>query len=102
MPLSSEQKRLHSDLNNIGLRAQASAAGLVQLCRELEQAGVLSGDALTRIKSAIADEIAFNAPRSYKVEDYRRYIGGRLDSIFAGNTKVGTADYLGNPPAAAG
>jgi hypothetical protein len=94
MAMTPEQKKLHFDLGNVGLRAQATAAGLVQLCRELHLAGLLQDDALARVKSAIADEIIMAAPRSAVTEGYRHYIGGRLDSIFAGNLKLGTADEL--------
>jgi ABC-type uncharacterized transport system YnjBCD ATPase subunit len=97
MTVTAEQKRLHFDLSNVGLRAQATASGLVQLCRELQQAGVLQDDALVRIKSAIADEIAFNAPRSIKGDDHRQHIGRRLDSIFAGTSKIGSADNIVAP-----
>jgi hypothetical protein len=102
MTMSPEQKKLHFDLGNIGLRAQATAAGLVQLCRELHQAGLLQEDALARIKSAIADEIILAAPRSAVTEGYRRYVCGRLDSIFAGNVKVGSADELAGTSKPAG
>lgn len=49
-----QQKKLHFELTNVGMRAQATAAGMVQLCRELHRAGILDNDALERIKSAIA------------------------------------------------
>jgi hypothetical protein len=97
MTITAEQKRLHFELSNVGLRAQATATGLVQLCIELQRVGVLQDDAVSRIKSAIADEIAFNAPRSVKGDEHRRHIGRRLDSLFSGNAKVGSADHLAVP-----
>lgn len=36
-----KQRRLHFDLVNVGLRAQATAAGFVRLCIELRDANVL-------------------------------------------------------------
>ena len=36
-----QQKKLHFELTNVGMRAQATAAGMVQLCRELHRAGIL-------------------------------------------------------------
>ena len=46
-----QQKKLHFELTNVGMRAQATAAGMVQLCRELHRAGILDNDALERIKA---------------------------------------------------
>lgn len=93
VPLN-EQKKLHFALTNVGLRAQATAAGLVQLCKELHDAKVLSDDAMERIKGAIANEISVSAPRSISCEQYRRDIRDRLDMIFEGDEKIGPADGL--------
>lgn len=93
-----QQKKLHFELTNVGMRAQATAAGLVQLCRELQRAGVLDGDAVDRIKSAIADDIDIGAPRSVSCAEYRRDIKLRLDRLFTGEEKVGSADALAFPP----
>src|SRR5579871_5717523 len=98
MPVTQEQKRLHFDLTNVGLRAQATAAGFVQLCQELQHAGVLQEDALARIKSAIADEITLCGPRNAKTDDYRQSICRRLDMIFAGRSHVGSAYELAPAP----
>lgn len=35
MVKDAQQRKLHFDLTNVGLRAQATATGLVRLCREL-------------------------------------------------------------------
>lgn len=48
----------HRTLDFIGLRAHATAVGLIQLCEELLNAGVLSADGLDRIKDAICSELA--------------------------------------------
>ncbi|HUD30104.1 MAG TPA: hypothetical protein VMQ93_14625 [Novosphingobium sp.] len=85
---------MHDDLRNVGLRAQATAAGLVQLCKELNAAGVLDEGAVQRVKHAIADEIALTAPRPIPRADFRRDVCERLDALFAGDEKVGPADRL--------
>jgi hypothetical protein len=94
MATDAEQRKLHFDLTNVGLRAQATAAGLVQLCRELQCAGVIDEAALTRIKRAIADDIVITAPRSVKKEQFRGEICTRLDAIFSGETKLGRVEDM--------
>lgn len=94
MTVGMEQKRLHLDLKNVGLRAQATAAGLVQLCKELEAAGVLSDKAVDRVKEAIADEIALTAPRPMLRADFRKDVCERLNRIFSGAEKLGPAEDI--------
>lgn len=94
MTTYSEQKQLHFDLSYVGLRAQATAIGLVQLCRELQRAGTLDQPAMDRIKGAIADEVALSAPRSADANIYRAELLARLDRLFAGDHPVGPADSL--------
>jgi hypothetical protein len=89
-----KQKKLHFDLSNVGLRAHATAAGLLQLCMELRRAGVLDDDAVERIKGAIACDIEVSAPRSVATPQFRKDIKARLDRLFAGEEKVGCADAL--------
>lgn len=89
-----KHKRLHFDLTTVGLRAQATAVGLVQLCHELRRANVLDEPAIARIKDAIADEVSVTAPRALKSVEYRREIRTRLDRIFAGEEDVGSAEAL--------
>lgn len=88
------QKRLHNDVTNVGLRAQVTAVGLIQLCIELRQANVLTEDALTRIKGAIADELAVGPYRRTASRDQRAEIDDRLNRLFAGEQKLGSADDL--------
>ncbi|WP_022686389.1 hypothetical protein [Sphingomonas phyllosphaerae] len=88
-----KQKRLHFDVVNVGLRAQATAVGLVRLCVELRDAGVLHETALTRIKDAIADEVSVAGPRR-NAQEYRLEVRERLDQLFAGEKKVGSAEAL--------
>ncbi|HWK35103.1 hypothetical protein [Sphingomonas sp.] len=89
-----KQRKLHFDLTNVGLRAQATAVGLVQLCIELQRANVLDGQAVERIKNAIADEVSLAAPRSIASTKYRSEIKTRLDQLFAGEHEVGSAEAL--------
>jgi hypothetical protein len=89
-----KQKRLHFDLMNVGLRAQATAVGLVQLCIELRAQGVLNDSALERIKSAIADDVSISAPRGSTSQQYREDIKSRLDRLFTGSEEVGSAEAL--------
>jgi hypothetical protein len=88
------EKKLHFDMSNVGLRAHATAAGLLQLCQELRRAGVLEEPAIDRIKNAIACDIEVSAPRSVATIAFRRDIKARLDRLFAGEEKLGTADAL--------
>ncbi|WP_232492776.1 hypothetical protein [Novosphingobium kaempferiae] len=94
MTATTESARMHDDLKNIGLRAQATAAGLVQLCKELNAVGVLDQAAVDRVKHAIADEIALTAPRPIPRASFRREVCERLDALFAGDEKVGSAERL--------
>ncbi|MEK7342977.1 MAG: hypothetical protein AABZ73_04040 [Pseudomonadota bacterium] len=89
-----KQKRLHFDLTNVGLRAHATSAGLVQLCLELRRSGVLDDAALERIKGSIACDIEVSAPRSVATPAFRRDVRARIDRIFAGEEKIGHDDLL--------
>jgi hypothetical protein len=83
-----EERRLHEAISFLGLRAQATAVGLLQLSAELVRAGVLPEEALGRIKEAIAKDIALSRPRSAPKEDYERSIRERLDRLFAGKESL--------------
>lgn len=89
-----KQKKLHWELTNVGLRAQATAVGLIQLCVELRRANVLDEAAIERIKDAIADEVSVAAPRTTASKSFRQDIKGRLDMLFAGDHEVGSAEAL--------
>jgi hypothetical protein len=84
-----EEKRLHDTLGFVGLRAQATAVGLVQLSIELRRAGVLDEDAITRIKEAIAKDLLLSRPRHAERDAYENTLRGRLDRLFAGEERVG-------------
>lgn len=89
-----ERKRLHYDLTNVGLRAQATAAGLVQMCMELRNAKVLPEAAIERIKDAIFEEISVSVPRQVATVPYLHEVRSRLDRIFAGQLELGNAAGL--------
>ncbi|SCW91231.1 hypothetical protein SAMN02927924_03977 [Sphingobium faniae] len=92
--ISDKDKKRHFDLTNVGLRAQATATGLLQLCRELQRANILDEEAVERIKVAIAHEIEISAPRAIISQNYRQDIRNRLDQLFAGEGNIGSADAL--------
>jgi hypothetical protein len=91
-----QARELHRTLEFIGLRAQATTVGLIQLCSELVAAGVLENAAIERIKDAIFREIAVMNPRGYNRAEFERTLRKRLDSIFPhepvgeGRGRVGT------------
>lgn len=74
--------RLHECLDYIGLRAQATSVGLLQLCAELVNAGVLDDDALDRIKSAIQHDITVSKPRKHGQIEFETVLRKRLDAVF--------------------
>ena len=81
--------RLHEALDFVGLRAHATAVGLLQLTAELVRAGVLCDGAVERIKDAIVRDIMLTRPRSVSREEFERTIRPRLDALFAGEAAVG-------------
>ena len=78
----SEELRLHETVNFVGLRAQATAIGLLQLSAELVRAGVLDKAAVERIKDAIAKDISLSRPRSVSRDEYMGQVRQRLDGLF--------------------
>jgi hypothetical protein len=81
-----EVRKLHDEVGFVGLRAQATAVGFIQLCSELHGAGVLDLAALDRIKDAIARELAMSSRGVYAVELERSR--KRLDDLFAGRVEI--------------
>ncbi len=89
-----EGKKLHEEIGFVGLRAQATAVGLLQLTIELRRVGVLDQVAVERVKDAIADDLALSPPYRVTREQHRQTVKGRLDRLFAGNGTLSAA-----PPA---
>jgi hypothetical protein len=88
-----EVRKLHDEVGFVGLRAQATAVGFIQLCSELTRAGVLDQGALDRIKDAIARELAMSSRGTYAVELERSR--KRLDDLFAGNVEIRRTPPIG-------
>lgn len=89
-----EDKKLHDLIDLVGMRAQATTVGLVQLSIELRRAGVLEQAAVDRIKDAIAQEICLTRPKAIPHEHFRENLRTRLDRLFAGEEPVGEARPL--------
>lgn len=77
-----QARQLHDDLEFIGLRAQATSVGLVQLCAELVKAGVLGEDSIQRVKDAIHRDLCVSNPRIHHRGEFEDTLRKRLDAIF--------------------
>jgi hypothetical protein len=93
--------RLHECLDYIGLRAQATSVGLLQLCSELVAVGVLDDAAVQRIKGAIHRDITVSrSRRQYGQADFDALLRKRLDDLFPkpggpiGQAHVGTTEEM--------
>ncbi len=80
-----ETKRLHEEIGFVGLRAQATAVGLLQLSIELRRVGVLNDDAIERVKNAIADDLMLSRPSYMTRAEHEASVRQRLDRLFAGS-----------------
>ena len=78
---SKEARQLHDTVGYIGLRAQSTAIGLLQLTTELVRAGVLGDDAIQRIKDAILTDLFLSRPRSRARDEYETMLRKRLDAL---------------------
>src|SRR5690606_14538226 len=76
-----QARELHRTLEFIGLRAQATTVGLLQLSAELVQAGVLDQAAIERIKESIFRVIAVSPPDGYNRAEFEQTLRQRLDAI---------------------
>lgn len=106
-PSAIEQRKIlereRGALAFVGLRAQGTATGLIQLCAELRCAGVLGDDAIERIKQAIVDDLIVSSSSLRRSDEIERAMKRRLDDVFARRIAsgagrqevVGTADRLG-------
>ena len=81
-----DERRLHDAMDFIGMRALTTAAGMIQLCNELQHAGALGEDAVGRIKDAMAREIALCRRGGFEHEF--QVARERLDAIFAGQEEL--------------
>lgn len=88
--------RLHECLDFIGLRAQATSVGLLQLCAELVKAGVLDDPAVERIKSAIQKDITVSRRGAKHGHDaFETTLRKRLDSVFPSCEKAAIGGHVG-------
>ena len=76
-------KKLHDTVSFVGLRAQATAVGLVQLVAELRRADILSNEAVDRIKTAIAHDINVSRASTRNRTQFEAMVQRRLDILFA-------------------
>lgn len=88
-----DARKLHEAVGMVGLRAQATAVGLVQLSIELCRAGVISPEALGRVKEAILADIMLSRPVSVSRDEYERSIRRRIDGLFAGVEPMGPKPF---------
>lgn len=79
--MTSDHQRLHADVEAIGIRASGAAIGLFQLLKELLEAGVLTGDAVGRIKEAVISDLSATRPRSQTLADYQKRVRDRMDAL---------------------
>ena len=75
---------MHHSMKFLPMGSQSAAAGLIQLCAELHRSGLLTDDAMERIKSAIVDELTDRAPRSMTKNAFRSDTHDRLDKVLSG------------------
>ena len=95
---NTENRKLRESVDLLGLRAQVTAVGFVQLAVELKRAGVLDDDAIGRIKDAICGDIMLSKPTAVEREEYERSIRRRLDALFQGREPVGSTPVGLTPP----
>lgn len=93
-----DERRLHQTVSLVGLRAQATAIGLIQLTSELVRAGVLDEEAVARIKGAIARDLMLSPPASVKKSEFEAWVRCRLDTLFA--CEAPTIGQAPHPPGA--
>ena len=86
----------HETLDLIGLRAHATAVGLIQLCEELLNAGVLSTEGLDRIKDAICAELTVGKrERVSRQSNFDETLRSRIDAVFPVAPGLPARDALG-------
>ena len=77
-----EARELHRTLEYIGLRAQATTVGLIQLCAELVRVRLLDDEAVQRIKDAIHRELTVSQKNRRDPKEFQNMLRQRLDAIF--------------------
>jgi hypothetical protein len=87
--MGAEARELHRTLEFIGLRAQATTIGLIQVCTELVRVGVLEDDAIQRSKDSIHRELSVSHGRDRNQAEFEETLRHRLDPIFPKASAVG-------------
>jgi len=85
----SETRKLRETIDLLGLRAQATVAGMVQLSIELLRAGILDEAAIGRIKDSICGDLMLSCPKAADRAEYEKSLRRRLDALFTGRETVG-------------
>jgi hypothetical protein len=80
--MGENHQRIHQNMDFLGLREPALAAGLLQLTDELVQAGVIDEAAVERIKDSMARHLMLCHPRSAWRSDFESSIHHHLDVMF--------------------
>ena len=91
-----EARELHRTLEYIGLRAQATTVGLIQLCAELVKVRVLDDEAVQRIKDAIHRELTVSRGSRRDHEEFQTMLRQRLDAIFPKAGEDESRDSVGS------
>ncbi len=84
-----ESRQLHDAVTFLGIRAQATAVGMITIAVELRRAGVLDDAAIGRIKDSIFNDLALSCPRSQPKATFENNLRQRLDALFAEKERVG-------------
>lgn len=85
----------HRTLDFIGLRAHATTVGLIQLCEELLNAGILQQDGLDRIKRAIISELTVSNTRISNQAGFDDTLKRRIDAIFPQAAGLPPQEHVG-------
>lgn len=91
-----DAKKLHSELDYIGLRAQATAVAMLQMCAELARVGVFGDENVERIKRAVHREIMVSYHQRYGRKEFEDTLRKRLDAIFPAGVDVETSQTIGS------
>src|SRR3546814_18426308 len=87
----------HQTLDLIGLRAHATTVGLIQLCEELLNSGVLGVEGLDRIKDAIFTELTVGKrERVDRQSNFDETLRGRIDAAFTTIPRDRNRDHEGS------
>ncbi|MBC2665746.1 hypothetical protein H7F51_09435 [Novosphingobium flavum] len=82
----SDAQKTHLDLKLAGFRAHATAAGFLQLTRELRSNGLIDDSSIERIREAMLDELLENLPLSLIGDrEYENRLRKRLTDLLSGN-----------------